>query len=176
MRKIPSMLDSFSRAAIVGLIALSVAGAVALAPVRAHDSTMHAPPSRIVAAAQAPAPVAVAIARDPFAEPAAAPAPATQAAAQPIAGHGPIGPLPSNLSTDVIPAVPGTAAESSGTSPRITAVVTGAHPYALVETDGVHEIKGIGDRIGGSPVTAIDLDGIRLQNGERFAIARGAQL
>ncbi len=167
------MLDPFSRTAIVGFSALCIGGAFAFAPIRARGSVAEsvAAPARVAYGAVAAAPEAVR--RDPFTEPAAIPPPASSNAAlalpHPSAA---VGPLPPNLSDDGIPAMPGTAAAGV----RITAIVTGAHPYALIDAGGVHTIKGLGDRIGGVPIDAIDLDGIRLHDGTHLAVDPAARL
>jgi hypothetical protein len=51
-------------------------------------------------------------------------------------------------------------------------VVTGAHPYALIERAGIHSIEGLGDRIGNSTIRTIDIDGVRLSSGERLSVDR----
>jgi hypothetical protein len=171
------MLDPFSRGAIVGLAALCVAGTFALDPLRVRGSVFEAVAPRIALTAPTRQAAFVSIARDPFAEPAAPSAPVTSVPAAPPLADASGERLPSNLANDVIPALPGapSASAGAGAAAHVTAVVTGAHPYALVENDGVHEIKGIGDRIGGIPVTAIDLDGIRLQSGARLTVTREGQ-
>jgi hypothetical protein len=178
------MLDLISRGAIVASTALCVAAAVALAPTVARSA---------IAAASLPLPElphitrdvaddALPIGRDPFAEPAAsAPAPATLArsassASSPSAVALGIAPLPSNLADETIPAIPGEPSAAATEGLRVTAVVTGAHPYAMIERAGVHEIKGLGDRIGHSAIVGIDLDGVRLDDGSRVRLeADGAR-
>jgi hypothetical protein len=178
------MLDPFSRGAVVTLCALCVAAALALAPIRARssiDSAHLAGPSAPVGAATAAVPIETVV-RDPFAQPttaAASPARAVPASApEPQARHfatDGIEPLPSNVGNDVVPVVPGNAPQPEADTVAVTAVVTGAHPYAMVNTRGVHEIKGIGDRVDGSAVVAIDITGIRLQNGIRLAVDPAGQ-
>ncbi len=181
------MLDPFSRGAMLAL-PLCVAALIALAPVRARSSIEERAPAVLslpLPAASDPDEI-VAITRDPFAEPAASPVaatlPASSAVGEASLRADAVGALPSNLASDPIPAIPGSgratgAAIGGGAAtlagdPRITAIVTGAHPFALVETAGVHEIKGLGDQIAGQPIVGIDLDGIRLQNGARLSVDR----
>ncbi len=178
-----SMLDPVSRTAIVGLSALCVAGMLALAPVGARGFGASPVPGR--AAALAP-PLANVVAipnrRDPFAEPQASAAPAAPPIAAPLLRASPhdegdaLEPLPGNVPDAVIPQVPGSAPDVQRGTSRVTALVTGPHPYALIETAGGHIIAGIGDRVDGSVITAIDLDGVRLQNGARLTVAHGEGL
>ena len=167
------MLDSLSRAAIVMMSGLCIIVAVAFAPVRARGSSAFALPVRaqIDSLANTPAPDAVDVRRDPFS---GEPPPSAAANAAPTAALPPtgIGPLPSNLPSSTIPAIPGTATADRG-SIELTAIVTGAHPYALVASGGSHEIKGIGDRVHGTPIVAIDIHGITLSSGERLTVATG---
>jgi hypothetical protein len=172
------MFEFFSRGAVVALSALSVAGAIKLAPGPAQSAVSDAAPrplpSVIALAAERVAPVPVR--RDPFAEPAA---PSPQAAAPPAArtlASEKMEPLPSNLPNDTIPALPGSAPDTASSGPRVTAVVTGPHPYAMLETGGVHEIKGLGDAVGGVAIAAISIDGVRLRDGRRLAVDPAAQL
>jgi hypothetical protein len=186
------MLDPFNRA-LVALAALCVLGAVALAPspARSFFSEAVPPPLQFPNAHRTEAAAILRIRRDPFAEPASkpvvsaiAPAPVAE---QPSLSVGAGGPLPSNLQSETIPGLPGGSPDSGpssapkvslqpGTDVRITAVVTGAHPFAMVESGGKHEIKGIGDRVGGIPIVAIDIDGLRLQNGGRLTVDPAAHL
>jgi hypothetical protein len=182
------MLDSYSRAAIVALTALCAAGAFALAPIGARSSIEPTPPRL----ASIDMPIALepsnpaTITRDPFSEPLAHPAPTLAPAYTPTsaqigtlgvaASAGPVGEtLPSNLANDTIPAIPGTP-DASVAGARVTAIVTGARPFAMIELGGVHQIKGIGDHIGGQTIVAISIDGVRLSNGDRLAVDAAAQL
>jgi hypothetical protein len=167
------MLDPFSRGAIVALLALCAAGAFVLAPVRVRSSIETAQQralASVVTATPSGTDTIVAIQRDPFAEPVTGQMTAVLARA-PGMPHGPIGALPSNLSSDTIPSMPGGEPIPAFEAPRITAIVTGAHPYVMLDTGGVHEIKGIGDRVHGIAIVSIDIDGIRLQSGERLTVA-----
>lgn len=175
------MLDLFSRSAIVGMSLVCVIGAVALAPARARSSDSPRPASAApFGVSDAPVPAAdIPIVRDPFTgEPSSRSTVATAAlppASAPALPRGDVGPLPSNLANPAIPTVPADATPAStATATRVTAIVTGAHPYAMVETAGNHEIKGIGDRIAGTPIAAIAIDGITLVGGQRLDVASGA--
>jgi len=86
-----------------------------------------------------------------------------------------VGPLPNNLTNSgMIPLVPGVAAIPEIVS-RITAIVTGDHPLALVSTAGVSEIKSIGESFLGSHIIEIGFDGLVLANGRRIAVQSGPQ-
>lgn len=170
------MFDIISRGAVVVLSTLSVAGAIKLAagPLQASGpATMLRPLSAGVRTADNRIAPVVAL-RDPFAEPrphtlaiaapGAAPSPAARAVGERLDV------LPSNLTHDTIPALPGTPADATAGEPRVTAVVTGPHPYAMLDTGGVHEIKGLGERVGGVVIVAIDIDGVRLSDGRRLLV------
>ncbi len=160
-----------SRGGMVVLAALSIAGGIGLAPGPAQRSfaqTPRAPHLPVVQSAEVPLDT-VAVRRDPFAEPTAPAVLSATAPARTPPGES-IEPLPSNLAHDTIPALPGAAPDPAGNGPRVSAIVTGPHPYAMLDTGGVHEIKGLGDRVGGIPIVAIDLDGVRLRDGERLPV------
>lgn len=182
------MLDPFSRGAVVALTTLCFASLIALTPIRARsfvaeNERQPAPPGP-----RAPLDTLaiVPVARDPFDEPVGhdAMVPATSVSRSPLRRA--MGALPSNLRSDTIPGMPGSVSDSgapsepasagsAATMSRVTAIVTGAHPYAMIETNGDHEIKGIGDRVGGVAIVAIGLDGLRLQNGQRLTVERAAR-
>ena len=79
-----------------------------------------------------------------------------------------LGPLPPNAGAmnAQLPFVAQTA--------RVTAVVTGAHPFALVEDAGTTRLVTVGDRIAGELIAAIDGRGVRLANGRLLAVAPAA--
>jgi hypothetical protein len=58
-------------------------------------------------------------------------------------------------------------------TPRVTAIVTGARPYAMFDFAGNHQIKGVGDRVNGTPISAIDIEGVTLQSGARLRVTAG---
>jgi hypothetical protein len=173
------MLDLTSRGAIIALSALGVAGAIKLGPAPAEipfaQRSWRPLPSIARSVADTVAPVVAR--RDPFAEPAPSPA-ATSAAMQAhVPAVGAIEPLPSNLAHDTIPALPGAPPDEppATSDPRVTAIVTGAHPYAMLDSGGVHAIKGLGDRVGGIAILSIDLDGVRLSDGRRLIVDPAAR-
>lgn len=131
--------------------------------------------------------------RDPFAggdAPAAhtgAPSPALQTTTATSANLA----MPSIPAIPALPAIPaalrplppnagaGDGAFPFATAPRattavVTAVVTGAHPFALVDEGGITRVLTIGDRIGGDPITAIGADGVRLTGGTLLPVARSS--
>jgi hypothetical protein len=75
------------------------------------------------------------------------------------------GPLPSN------PGAPNGTLPLAAQTARVTAVVTGAHPFALVEDAGATRLVTVGDRIAGDAIAAITAGGVRLANGSVLAIA-----
>ena len=183
------MLDPYSRGAIVVMCALCVAGAIAFAPLRARSSSDPGVPQRtasvgmpLIAAAERD----IDVRRDPFA---AEPTPHPTASVMPTSPNVQLGTLPhadatlpSNLAQSIVPAMPGDAvpspsAPSSGAgtagAPRVTAIVTGAHPFAMLDSGGNHQIKGIGDRVNGTPIVAIDITGVTLQGGVRLTVTPG---
>lgn len=54
---------------------------------------------------------------------------------------------------------------------RVTAVITGTHPFALIDEGGTTRLVTLGDRIGEDAVTAISGTGIRLANGRTLPLA-----
>ncbi len=78
-----------------------------------------------------------------------------------------IGPLPPN------------AGAASGPFPlasslRVTAVMTGAHPFALVDEGGTTRIVTTGDEFGGAVIASIRLDGVHLGTGAVVPLAMPA--
>lgn len=170
------MLDPISRAAIIAMSILCVGATVVLAPMRARSSDSQLRAQPVSALHAAPAPPDLWIARDPFVgEPArqiTAPRTATPRGADDSAPSDGIVPLPSNLAVSAIPAIPPEVGAPATTSAiRVTAIVTGPHPYAMVEIGGTHVVEGIGDRIAGQSVTAIGIDGLTLGNGQHLYVA-----
>jgi hypothetical protein len=75
-----------------------------------------------------------------------------------------LGPLPANAG----------AAAGGFVAPqqlRVAAVVTGDHPYALVDEAGTTRIVSTGDRIAGATIVDIRSDGVHLVTGEIVPIA-----
>ncbi len=184
------MLDPLSRGAIVAMSVVCISGAVALTPLRARSSNDPSVRHQLVPALLVSTAIPeLTIRRDPFAgEPSntaaagSTPSPATPvstaptalAASQalPVLPGGDVGPLPGNLTNSTIPALPG-APPAVAITPRVTAIVTGAHPYAMFDSAGSHQIKGVGDRVNGTPITAIDIDGVTLRGGARLRVTAG---
>jgi hypothetical protein len=54
---------------------------------------------------------------------------------------------------------------------RVTAIVTGQTPSAIVDVGGVPQAVGIGDRVAGARITAIDATAIELDNGTHLQLA-----
>ncbi len=53
---------------------------------------------------------------------------------------------------------------------RVSAVVTGAHPVALIDDGATTHLVSVGDRYDGQRVVAIDADGVHLENGATLAV------
>ena len=53
---------------------------------------------------------------------------------------------------------------------RVTAIVTGAQPAAIVDAGAALRVVTAGDALDGSTITAIDDDGIRLADGRRLSL------
>lgn len=161
-------LTRYSRAAIVAAALACFSGAFALAPITArsagnspfavNDRTLPEPLSVQAVAVIAPH-------RDPFASAPDADAPPLQMTSLVPRIPATIGGLPSNL-TGMIPLIPGSPnLVSRAETTRVSAVVTGAHPYALVVENNETILKAIGDTIDGSRITGITMDGVRLEGG-----------
>jgi hypothetical protein len=59
--------------------------------------------------------------------------------------------------------------------PAVSALVVGAHPFALLEDGGVSQLRTLGDRVGNHRIVAITLAGVRLDDGSFIALASGAR-
>jgi hypothetical protein len=117
--------------------------------------------------------------RDPFAggdAPAARRGTAPPQAPPTMPALQPLPPIPAALR-----ALPPNAGAPDGafpfaTGPRTTAtvsaVITGPHPFALVDDGGTTRMLTIGDRIAGEQVVAIDATGVRLSSGTVLRVAR----
>lgn len=99
-----------------------------------------------------PAPLPLAMAAVPAASAAAAvpPIPAALRALPPNAGAGDA-------------AFP--FATGARTAATVTAVVTGPHPFALVDESGTTRVLTIGDLVDGDAIAAIGVEGVRLSGG-----------
>jgi hypothetical protein len=80
-----------------------------------------------------------------------------------------LAPLPPNAGAAGAPP-PFTASASAPSPVRITAIVTGAHPFALVDDGGTTRLVTLGDRIGDDTVAAISAAGVRLTSGRTLPL------
>jgi hypothetical protein len=185
--------DRRSRAALTFAAFAAFAGAYVTTPITAR-SAADAPP--VIAPLPTPTPRASPYAvvlprRDPFAgapdTTAARPARSDDARLStqfPLATwpHG-LAPLPPNAgATAMSPlyATPGArplsaaarslSAAAQPLAARVTALVTGPHPYALVDDGGTTRLVTLGDRIGDTMVAAISASGVRLADGRRLPL------
>jgi len=162
-------LDRRSRAAIVIIALACFIGAFGFAPLSARsaaDTLAFPAPLGVHPQAIAQHLAIIPAQRDPFSGASDAD---TQASPAPFAIPripATIGGLPSNL-TGMIPLIPGMpGASAPGEATRISAVVTGEHPYALVSEGTQNVLKGIGDRIDGLRIMSITIDGVLLEGGQ----------
>ncbi|HYZ16470.1 MAG TPA: hypothetical protein VE591_08720 [Candidatus Acidoferrum sp.] len=151
-------LGTRSRGALVAGALLAFAGAYATTPIVARSAAEPLVPSPSLPPSSAlTTPIAlVAPQRDPFAR---APAPiASSFPAIPAA----LGALPPN---------PGAPVSIPPPALRVTAIVSGSHPYALVDENGIARIVSAGDALAGERIAAIDAEGIHLAHGTTLPIA-----
>ena len=148
-----------SRTVLAALSLASFGGAFALMPLGARGAAGDGPAAVILATPAPPVQreAAVVPSRDPFAgpDPAKSAAPSSTLAALPSVP----GPLPPNLGAQggQVPGPPPPLA-------RVTAIATGAHPSALVEEAGNVRLIGLGDKLAGASVDAIDASGVHLSD------------
>lgn len=168
-------LDRSSRALLATSAFAAFAGAFVTTPFAARgaadDHIVRTAPARPAATA---GPFALILPRrDPF-------------TGDPPAAH-PISPptalmssMTSTPSTSEIPAAirplpPNAGAAGSAlpfaVPPRITAVVTGAHPLALLDEGGTARVVTVGDRIDGAGILAVTAAGVKLSDGTMLMIA-----
>ncbi len=167
-----------SRAALaaggIAAFALAFATTPLVAPSAAAPPLADAAPP--LAAPAPAAPPAELPRRDPFAGPPDPPAsrpPAPVPAAIPTlpplpAFPGAIGPLPPNAGALGGPLPAGGHGAAAGA--RVTAVVTGPHPYALIEDSSGTRVVAPGDTVAGERVTAIDAAGVHLTHGAALSV------
>ncbi|MBV8644918.1 MAG: hypothetical protein JO225_13515 [Candidatus Eremiobacteraeota bacterium] len=147
-----------SRTVLAALSLASFGGAFALMPLGARGAAGDGPAAVVLATPAPPVQreAAVVPSRDPFAgpDPAKSAAPSSTIAALPTVP----GALPPNLGAQggPLPAPPPLA--------RVTAIATGAHPSALVEEAGNVRLIGLGDKLAGASVDAIDAAGVHLSD------------
>jgi hypothetical protein len=156
------MLARASRLALAAAAFAAFAAAYATTPLSARG-WLHSSARALEAAAPAASPrdVVVVPVRDPFAAPAAAaerPPPASPRAEAALpAIPAMLAPLPPNAGA-LRTAPPQLA-------PRVAAVVTGPHPYALIDEGTTTRLVAPGETLGGVPIVAIDAGGVRLRTG-----------
>ena len=66
-------------------------------------------------------------------------------------------------------------ATGARTTAAVTAVITGPHPFALVDDGGTTRMLTVGDRIAAETIVAIGADGVRLSSGDTLAVAHGSE-
>lgn len=152
-------LAARSRAAlVVSACALLGAAATTMRPSSPEQARFGPRPPVPRRSAPAVAERAVAPRRDPFAggvDPAPPPVPRSAPAFRPLP------PLPR-----AVPLLAPTGGHAApGPAARVTAIVTGAHPSAIVETDGGSVLVTPGSRLRDEEVLEIDGDGVRLASG-----------
>jgi hypothetical protein len=176
-------LDAGSRTALAAAAFAAFGAAFVTTPIVARgDAAVVAIPIPSVAPLPAQAALAdIVPRRDPFAggdAPAARPSPASpESIAMPALPMLPqipaaLRPLPPNAGAG------DTAFPFAGgprTSAVVTAVITGPHPFALIDEGGATRVLTIGDRIDGEPIAAIDADGVHLSGGTLLAVARASE-
>ena len=154
-----------SRAALGVASLASFAAAFALAPLGPRGAADARVRTVALTASRSPAArtVAVVPVRDPFSGGASPkPSPTSVTALAPIPAVP--GPLPANV---------GAAEASAAIAPasvRVTAIATGAHPSALVSDGATVRLIGLGDRIAGATVAAIDAGGLHLSDRTTLAL------
>jgi hypothetical protein len=173
-------LDAVSRTALAAAAFAAFGAAFVTTPMTARgDAEAIADPAPSVTTLPRPATLAdVQPRRDPFA---GGDAPAARSGAAPqtqlaVPAIPPLARIPAALR----PLQPNAGAADApfpfATAPRTTAavnaVITGPHPFALVDDGGTTRVLTIGDRIAGEPIVAIDANGVRLSGGTTLAVAR----
>jgi hypothetical protein len=161
-----------SRSALGALALVAVAGAFVATPLAARSSAVDAAAAGTTMAAPTAEARSVAVIlprRDPF----AGGLPTEHAAATPSAAGAlsALPPLPAALGV-----LPPNAGALGAVSPfvstaRVTAIVTGPHPFALVDEGGSTRVVATGERIGTETIAAIGAAGVRLANGRTLRIA-----
>jgi hypothetical protein len=159
---------------VVGAAALAAfSAAYVTTPIVARSQSGSLADRAAVRASAVPEPQAVIVPprRDPFAgaaiaEVAGAATPREPSARMPSIPAA-IAPLPPNAgaATGPFPTAP---------SLRVTAVMTGAHPFALVDEGGTTRILTTGDELGGALIAAIRFDGVHLASGAIVPLATPA--
>jgi hypothetical protein len=157
-------LGTRSRGLLAGGALLALAAAYATTPIVARSAAGPLPAIPSVAPRPAAeARLAVVLPRrDPFtAEPEATAQRAPEVAA--------LARIPAAI--NALPPNPGAAALLPPTALRVTAIISGRRPYALVEEDGGTRMVSVGDLLHGERVVAIAADEIRLTHDAILRIA-----
>jgi hypothetical protein len=162
-------LDLTSRAALAGAALLAYAGAFSTAPTTASVDTVARAAVSTAKAPQAVRLIVVVPHRDPFA---GGMPTAVHIVMAPIATPPPfpaippsLGPLPPNAGARGAP-FPFSPAE------HVSAVVTGARPFALIDGGSTTQLVTVGDRYEGERIVAIDTGGVHLQSGVTLPVAQ----
>lgn len=177
--------------AAAGLSAFALAYATTPLLAGGDRAPLAAEPPPVPAATPAPGPaVAVSPRRDPFAGMPEAPASLAPNAAPPTVAIPTLPPLPRLPSWSPTPgtiaAIPGiarllppNAGAALGALPRdgvrVTALITGTRPSAIVEDQSGTRVVTLGDVLGGDRISAIDAAGIHVARGTIYPIAPAAQ-
>jgi hypothetical protein len=175
-------LDAASRTALAAAAFAAFGAAFVTTPIVARGAAEAVPAA---APSVVPLPARTALAdiqprRDPFAGgdvPAARPiaAPHVQTA---MPATPPLLPIPAALRPLPPNAGAGDAAfpfaDGTHTGAVVTAIITGPHPFAIVDEAGTTRILTVGDHVDGDSIVAIDGGGVRLSGGTLLAVARAS--
>jgi hypothetical protein len=154
------VLGPRSRVVLAGAAFASFAASFVATPLVARSAGDLAAPSMPSATPAAVIATRAALVprRDPFAVDPQQNAPAPPAVALPAIPAS-LGPLPPNAGAPPPPFA------LSAQPARVTAVVTGVHPFALVDDGGASRIVTLHDRIAGESIVAITPLGVQLERG-----------
>ncbi|MEA2784509.1 MAG: hypothetical protein QOF71_613 [Candidatus Eremiobacteraeota bacterium] len=160
-------LDAVSRAALAAMAFAAFGAAFVTTPMTARGDAgvFTGPLPSVTALSHGTALTEVIPRRDPFA---GGEAPAVRSSAVPPIPQIPaaLRPLPPNAGAS------GTGFPFSpvaGSTAAVTAVITGTHPFALIDDGGTTRMLTVGDRVAGEAIVAIDADGVRLSGGTALA-------
>lgn len=166
-------LDTVSRTLLAAAAFAAFAGAFVTTPIVAHGagSVVADPLPPVTPLSARTAFADVMPQRDPFSggDPPAAP---SGAAAPPSPVTVPVPPQPP-FPAALRPLPPNAGAgdgafpfaTATHSMPTVTAVITGPHPFALVDASGTTRVMTIGDAVDGAAIVAIGGDGVRLVGG-----------
>ncbi len=154
-------LNRTERRAVTGLAIGAFVAAFAVVPGQAggHLAADGAPPAASEPLRALPSDIVPL--RDPFAPRIAE----ADDASPPIAATR-IAPLPANAGAGRFP-----FASAPPAAPRLLAVVHGPTPGALIDERGAARFVIVGERVAGARITAIDDDGLVLDDGRRIALS-----